>query len=311
MTEGARSPMPLAASARVAIVLLGVSLLAVGCRAVATPDSGASSDAVGESAGVEGAPERSDDPASQRELREEFLDSIRNEPVYFAVGSHERTTAKIQLSFQYEFYDLSAEPVIPTIGTDAGLYFGYTQTSLWDLDSESRPFLDSSYRPSLYWSTGPLPFWTSESSTSGAEFGFEHESNGRDGPDTRGVNILYLEPSWEWPLGERDRLVIAPRLWAYLEQQDENRDIEEYRGYGKLRIEIERDGGAGLALDLQVGDDLDRGSIQVSATYPLSRLLRHASGYFYVQYFNGYGESLLLYDEKQPSQFRIGFAIVR
>jgi len=34
------------------------------------------------------------------------------------------------------------------------------------------------------------------------------------------------------------------------------------------------------------------------------------SGYFYVQYFAGYGESLLDYNVRGQAQLRIGFAIV-
>ena len=33
----------------------------------------------------------------------------------------------------------------------AGFYFAYTQNSLWDLDSASKPFNNTSSRPSLFW----------------------------------------------------------------------------------------------------------------------------------------------------------------
>jgi outer membrane phospholipase A len=46
-------------------------------------------------------------------------------------------------------------------------------------------------------------------------------------------------------------------------------------------------------------------------TYPLMRLLAGSfSVYLHAQYFNGYGESLLLYNEK-GSSWRLGFALFR
>jgi len=33
----------------------------------------------------------------------------------------------------------------------AAIALAYTQTSIWDLETESVPFLDTSYRPSLFW----------------------------------------------------------------------------------------------------------------------------------------------------------------
>jgi outer membrane phospholipase A len=34
------------------------------------------------------------------------------------------------------------------------------------------------------------------------------------------------------------------------------------------------------------------------------------SGYFYMQYFNGYGESLRDYDKRHTAQLRFGLAII-
>ena len=55
--------------------------------------------------------------------------------------------------------------------------------------------------------------------------------------------------------------------------------------------------------------------LEIYLTLPVARRARDlkigpVSGYFYAQYFNGYGESLLDYNVRRPSQLRIGFAIV-
>jgi hypothetical protein len=53
------------------------------------------------------------------------------------------------LSFKYRLFDRWVG-----FGQDrpwlSGLYFGYTQNSLWDLSAQSKPFRDTSYRPSLF-----------------------------------------------------------------------------------------------------------------------------------------------------------------
>ena len=40
-------------------------------------------------------------------------------------------------------------------------YLGYTQTSLWDLQSDSMPFIDTTFNPSVFWLSDNL--WSSES----------------------------------------------------------------------------------------------------------------------------------------------------
>ena len=73
-----------------------------------------------------------------------------NEPMYFIAGSRGPTTARFQISFKYRLFDATSG-----FGRDqpwlSGLYFGYTQNSLWDLSSESRAFRDTSYRPQFFW----------------------------------------------------------------------------------------------------------------------------------------------------------------
>ncbi|MBX6392545.1 MAG: phospholipase A, partial [Burkholderiales bacterium] len=52
--------------------------------------------------------------------------------------------------------------------------------------------------------------------------------------------------------------------------------------------------------------------VQVDASYPIRRpFFANAGGYIHFQYFNGYGESLIDYNQKRASQFRIGVSVVR
>ena len=60
-----------------------------------------------------------------------------------------------------------------------------------------------------------------------------------------------------------------------------------------------------------MGNSGNRGSVQLDLTYPMMSLLSGSlSVYLQAQYFTGYGESLLLYNERS-SAFRIGFSLYR
>src|SRR5204862_219711 len=79
-----------------------------------------------------------------------LLPLSEEEPVYFVIGPRGGWNARFQISFKYRLFDQSAgfgaqQPWLQ------GFYFGYTQSSLWDLSSESKPFRDTSYRPSFFW----------------------------------------------------------------------------------------------------------------------------------------------------------------
>ena len=87
-------------------------------------------------------------------------------------------------------------------------------------------------------------------------------------------------------------------------------DIADYRGHVDLTMKLGRAGGLLLATELR------RGTKGYSAAFDLSFPLRPITGdlvggYLQLQYFRGYGESLLDYNRKLPAQFRIGYMLVR
>ena len=239
---------------------------------------------------------------SQSETTEPPLSE--NESIYFVVGSHGDTTARFQLSFKYRMFDRELgwgrdQPWL------TGFYFGYTQTSIWNLSEESMPFVDTSYRPSFYWQ------WRrSDDKTwiDGLRLGFEHESNGKEGVDSRSVNMLFARVEWRHQFENGKVLEFTPNLYGYLDKED-NPDIQEYRGYVDWRARY-GDRARIFGAMARVGTS-GKGSLQLD-WFERTRVLGMGpvSGYVYVQYFNGYGESLLTYNQRSESQLRIGFAIV-
>lgn len=218
------------------------------------------------------------------------------EPMYFLAGWRGGANAKFQISFR--------------VRITHGFCFSYTQTSLWDLDEASRPFRDTSYKPRLFWSSDRLPHGRSLSKL-GLEAGFGHESNGKDGSESRSIDVAYVRPMlWFGPL-DGYRFVLAPRAFVYL-YKSENPDIPDYRGYLDLDLSYGRENGLMALARLRKGTKGGYGSIEAAVTYPLSRVARDGTGLFAtLEYFNGWGEDILNYDERLPWQVRIGLSVVR
>jgi outer membrane phospholipase A len=248
------------------------------------------------------------DPQSQDQYQEREKEAIlsTNEPMYFLVGNRQGTSARYQLSFKYRFFDDDSGwgKTNPWL---TGLYFGYTQNSFWDLSARSKPFRDTSYRPSLYfqWLRPDDKAWVDA-----ARVGFEHESNGKDGVSSRSLNTVFVQPVWRWKLDDDRVLTFDPKFQSYI-NKDENPDIQKFRGYADWRLRFGREDGFIVASTVRVGTG-GKGSVQADASYPLRReLVGGIGGYWHVQYFNGYGEDLLGYNQKRDAQLRVGFSIVR
>jgi outer membrane phospholipase A len=233
-----------------------------------------------------------------------------HEPIYLVWGP-KSPNVKFQFSFKYAVLSDDA-PLSKAAPPLAGLHVAYSQTSLWDLDAPSSPFFDSSYRPEFLWSEEnfrglevPGRFRL------GLQAGINHESNGRGGADSRSLNVAYVRPILTFGDLRAFHVTLAPKLFGYVGDVDDNPDIKDYRGYADLRATAGWTGGLLVSALGRVGDDWDKGGVQVDVTYPLNRLLGGNFDLFLdVQGFYGYGESLLEYRER-TSALRIGVALVR
>lgn len=227
-----------------------------------------------------------------------------NEPVYFVAGTRGGGSARFQLSFKYRLFDrtLGWGKDAPWL---AGFYFGYTQTSLWNLAGDSKPFRDTSYRPSAFWA------WERTDDKTWIDalrVGLEHESNGKDGAQSRSINVAFLQPSWRRDFENGKRLELAPKLYGYLDKED-NPDIQRYRGYADWQLRY-GDAIRSWRAMARVGTS-GKGSLTLD-WFERTRALGFGpvSAYFHVQFFSGYGEDILDYNRRFKSQLRFGFAIV-
>jgi len=238
-----------------------------------------------------------------------------HEPIYFIYGN-EPQGAKYQFSFKYRLLG-DREPV----GEEGSevlrrVFFGYTQRSLWDIDSLSSPFYDSSYMPELFFEWQRTLNAQEVSAADGIAFlgyqvGIKHESNGRAGADSRSLNAIKFRTAFV--LGDLTRwhLVVAPRLWVYVSDLSDNPDIRDYRGNVELQAAIQYGDGVALSATGRIGRKGRRGSVQLDLTVPIELKGRfNFASYFMVQYYSGYGESLIDYN-RHGDALRFGFSLLR
>jgi phospholipase A1 len=190
--------------------------------------------------------------------------------------------AKFQLSFKMLLWD--------DIFDDNGdLYGAYTQLSLWQIYNESSPFRETNYEPELF-----LRFDT-DFNVLGLEnkyllLGLNHQSNGQGDEFSRSWNRLYAEF-----IAAKGTFLASLKAWYRIpesEADDDNPDILHYLGYGQLSGAYKwRKNVLSCAFRNNLDFDENNGSIEVGWSYPLTDNLR-----VYIQYYNGYGESLIDYD---------------
>jgi phospholipase A1 len=234
-----------------------------------------------------------------------------HEPVYFIYGP-KAPGAKFQFSFKYRLLGDKArlDEKIPAL---RGLFIGFTQRSLWDIDADSSPFFDTSYMPELMLESQRVVDPGSEGGMKllGYQAGVRHESNGRDGSASRSLNIAYFRPVFAWGRLDGWNLLVAPRLFAYVGDVVNNPDIADYRGHGELTAILGRNDRGALTIIGRIGQGAHKGSWQADLTLPVKfdKIFDFAT-YVLIQYWNGYGESLRSYNQRTET-VRAGFSLVR
>jgi outer membrane phospholipase A len=256
-----------------------------------------------------GSPGSGPPAAEELPLREKVLRRFSgHEPIYFLMGVNPEDS-KFQVSFKFQLFEFDKREG-SRLELLNGIHLAYTQSSYWDLKSESRPFLDNGYKPEILYALEDI---TAVALPGVARWdlraGVQHESNGRSGADSRSINIAYLRPRLLFGDLRGYYLELAPKAWGYLGSLDENPGIHKYRGYGELLAALGKADGIRLATSYRQGTA--KASVQVDATYPLFDILPgRVALYLHAQYFSGYAENLLNFNRRNEA-FRLGFSVYR
>lgn len=219
-----------------------------------------------------------------------------------ADGEVDNVEIKFQLSFKFPLWrDL--------FDGRADLYAAYTNLSFWQAYNKplSSPFREINHEPEVFldiandWRVLGLK-------NSHVIVGAVHQSNGRSGTVSRSWNRVYLEMLFErggFALGLKGWYRLPEHEKAYLldTSGDDNPDIDRYMGYGEMEAAYKWENQVvAVMLRNNLRADGNKGAVQLDWTFPLSDRLKG-----YVQYFNGYGESLIDYN---ASVNRLGAGIL-
>ncbi len=193
------------------------------------------------------------------------------------------------------------------------IYYGaYSQRSFWQLYIESSPFRESNYNPELFvtFPVGSKEYYGLKSLT----FGYSHLSNGQGNiiltdnaqkyPEmqnrSRSINKLYAQAIFQ-----HKSLIFDLKVWTRIANLDDNPDIMDYIGYGRLKMMYFYKKHLFTAMG-RFNPFKQKGAFEATYSYP-----GHLDGvYFFAKIFTGYGESLIDYNTRL-TKYSVGFAFSR
>ncbi len=211
-------------------------------------------------------------------------------------GTGKDTESRFQVSLKF--------PVLENLLGRQGLdiYAAYTNRSFWQLydQDNSAPFRETNHEPELWLSMNTD--WQYRGFRNRAlRLGFSHQSNGLSGDLSRSWNRLFGEFIFE-----KGRYSGSLKAWWRLPEDaetDDNPDITDYMGHFELtNVFTHKKHSFSVMLRNNLRSEM-RGALQVDWNFPL---IEHFDGY--LQWFHGYGESLIDYNHRSNS-FGVGVSL--
>lgn len=204
----------------------------------------------------------------------------------------------IEMEFQFSIKVLVWEEIFKDNGY---LSVAYTNRSFWQAynSDASAPFRETNHEPELILSFANDWEWMGIRNVAN-EVIFNHQSNGRGEPLSRSWNRLMFNMVFE-----RDRFAMAFKPWYRFKEHgddDDNPDIEKYLGHFEWMGWYQ---WHNRTLSIMLRNNLrsdNKGAVELGWSFPLNSRVKA-----YIKYFNGYGESLVEYDNAVES---IGIGVI-
>ncbi len=219
-----------------------------------------------------------------------------NEAPYAGMNTSLESLKSLEAELQLSLKVLVRENIF---GDNGHLSIAYTNHAFWQVYSEldSAPFRETNHEPELILS------FTSNWQMLGVrnlvnEIILNHQSNGQGGSLSRSWNRLMLRSvfergRWAFMFSPWYRFSESPQRYPGDPDGDDNPDIIDYMGYYEFNAAYKRRDNI-LSVMLRNNFEKGHNTIEAGWSFPLSANLRG-----YLRYFDGYGYSLIDYNDRQ------------
>ena len=247
---------------------------------------------------------------------------------YFSVNrwpGNENAQLKYQISMKFRVL----EPNLYVLKYNVfPAYFAYTQMSLWNISQQSGPVEESNYNPEFFLDYPVNAVIVGRFKLRNIVIGpLEHESNGLDGVQSRSWNRQYVLIRFGLESKEKlevansflsDKALLYVKLWhasgysgqdAYLQSIGSSDTFLDYMGRGEIGVSVRNFLWRGSLRDhqLDIRTPVFRDKDKHSYELELRQQIPNMNFALYLQYWYGYGETLLRFDQFGRRGF-VGFA---
>ena len=219
---------------------------------------------------------------------------------YFIAGTTiggKPTATNSDVKFQVSIAQRLTKSTLPF---NTYLYLFYTQKCMWNVFENSMPMRDFNFNPGIGLAKH---LFVKNRYVGKVTLMIEHESNGRDGIESRSWNKvslagnIFIDPNF----------MVHGKAWIPIIDGQNNQDILYYNGIyqvGTTYTTPNKRFGFALTMVKRKGWNLKYNTIW-EVNY---RLFKDENQFLFLQYYNGYGENLLDYNQYH-SRLRIGLVI--